>query len=255
MSVPLKRESCAMQTFPTMRRTPVFKPDQRQVATSAHNHPVAANATASAVSLSAGLYALDIGPVDTPEAATDTRAFPAVQVSSTPDETEPKVEILGGSGRSSSWLDANGGTILIKVPPGGGRVLVTSFMPPDWPTVPPQIEVRPLDRIRTRAAIQDGGGEVPTEVVLHIERQGDRRFDGKGWIGNLGQRLRIEAFSILPLNTLSAQDIEFRAFGPNGQETPWVTDARLCGTRGRALPITGFAIRCAPHLDGRFDVV
>jgi hypothetical protein len=54
---------------------------------------------------------------------------------------------------------------------------------------------------------------------------------------------------------LLARDIEFKALGPKGRQTPWVTDAKLCGTRGQGLPLTGFAIRLAPHAAERFDVV
>jgi hypothetical protein len=52
-----------------------------------------------------------------------------------------------------------------------------------------------------------------------------------------------------------ARDIEFKALGPNRRQTPWVTDAKLCGTRGQGLPLTGFAVRMAPHVGERFDVV
>ena len=88
-----------------------------------------------------------------------------------------------------------------------------------------------------------------------MERLGDRRFPGEGWAGNRGKKLRIEAFSIRPVDTLLARDIEFKALGPKGRQTPWVTDAKLCGTRGQGLPLTGFAIRLAPHVAERFEVV
>jgi hypothetical protein len=91
--------------------------------------------------------------------------------------------------------------------------------------------------------------------MLHIERQGDRRFPGRGWVGNRGQQLRVEAFSISPRGPLSDADIEYKAFGPGGRETRWVSDAMLCGTKGRGLPLTGFAVRLAPHLRDRFDVI
>ena len=94
----------------------------------------------------------------------------------------------------------------------------------------------------------ESAGEIQTEIVLHIERLGDRRFPGAGWVGNRGKKLRIEAFSIRPLDTLLARDIEFKALGPNRRQTPWVTDAKLCGTRGTELPLTGFAVRLAPHV-------
>ena len=97
--------------------------------------------------------------------------------------------------------------------------------------------------------------EIRSEIVLHMERLGDRRFPGEGWVGNRGKKLRIEAFSIRPVDTLLARDIEFKALGPKGRQTPWVTDAKLCGTRGQGLALTGFAIRLAPHVAERFDVV
>ena len=91
--------------------------------------------------------------------------------------------------------------------------------------------------------------------MLHIEREGDRRFEVAGWAGTRGQRRRVEAFSVRPLDTLNPGDIEYKAFGPNGRETPWVSEAKLCGTRGRGLPLTGFAVRLASHVRGRYDVV
>ena len=50
-------------------------------------------------------------------------------------------------------------------------------------------------------------------------------------------------------------DIEFKGFLPRGGETQWVQGGLLCGTRGRRLPLTGFAVRLAPRLATRFDVV
>ena len=42
---------------------------------------------------------------------------------------------------------------------------------------------------------------------------------------------------------------------PRGGETQWVQGGVLCGTRGRRLPLIGFAVRLASHLSGRFDVI
>jgi SAM-dependent methyltransferase len=105
------------------------------------------------------------------------------------------------------------------------------------------------------AEAMDSAREIPTEIILHIERVGDRRFSGEGWVGNRGENLRLEAFSIRPTDKLEASDVEYMAFGPNGHEIPWVSGAKLCGTRGRGLPLTGFAVRLAPHLRDRFAVL
>jgi hypothetical protein len=104
------------------------------------------------------------------------------------------------------------------------------------------------------AAELTGTRDVPTEILLHIERAGDRLFPGRGWVGALGRKMRIEAFSIRPLEHLAPTDIEMKGFLPEAGETPWVPGGQLCGTRGRGLPLTGFAVRVAPHRGDRFDV-
>jgi hypothetical protein len=184
-----------------------------------------------------------------------------IQVSAPPGNDGRGVEIINTSGRAETWLGHEGGMVVVKAPPGGGHVFVTAYGPPAQAAPVPDIDVRRLDRRRSNGAAArsvkaaDEPEEIPTEVVLHIERQGDRRFPGKGWVGNRGSKLRIEAFSIRPIDTLMARDIEFKVLGPSRRQTPWVTDAKLCGTRGQGMPLTGFAIRMAPHLADRFDVI
>ncbi|HVH78796.1 MAG TPA: glycosyl transferase, partial [Stellaceae bacterium] len=99
------------------------------------------------------------------------------------------------------------------------------------------------------------GREIPGELVLHIERQGDRLFPAGEWAGSPAERLRIEGFAIRPLEAISPGHIEYMGFGPGGRQTPWVTDVKLCGTRGRGYPLTGFAVRLAPALRNQFDVI
>ena len=55
-----------------------------------------------------------------------------------------------------------------------------------------------------RAAALTGTRDIPTEILLHIERAGDRLFPGRGWVGALGRKMRIEAFSIRPLEQSGA---------------------------------------------------
>jgi hypothetical protein len=204
------------------------------------------------VVLEEGLFALSLGAVKATPGITGV-AVPAISVTTPPSEEYDPVEIAATSGDEPSWFGPQGGVAVVKAPPGGGVVLVTTYGPPQA-TAAITVEVRRLDRARP-AAVAATERALRSEIVLHIEREGDRRFVADGWVGNRGQRLRVEAFSIRPLEALATGDIEYKAFGPNGRETPWVTDARLCGTRGRGLPLTGFAVRVAPHLRGRFDVV
>jgi len=183
-----------------------------------------------------------------------------IQVSAPPGPDSSYVEIVSTRQRET-WLGHEGGAVIVRSPPAGGQVLVTAYGPSAQIVAVPQIEVQRLDRPRSNGAPPATAepnyesAEIPTEIVLHMERRGDQRLPGQGWVGNRGKRLRIEAFSIRPVETLAARDIEFMALGPNRRQTPWVTDAKLCGTRGRGMPLTGFAIRLAPHAREQFDIV
>lgn len=221
--------------------------------------PERPSAMARLIQLDQGLYALDVGAT-AGKGGEISGPLPSVQVSAPPGRTS-RVEIIGVSGPGESWLGPEGGTVIVKSPPGGGHVLVSAYGAPAQSALVPDIEVRRLDRPRGDAAgvrkadLADGPEEIRTEIALHIERLGDRRFPGQGWVGNRGKKLRIEAFGIRPLDTLTARDIEFKALGPNRRQTPWVTDAKLCGTRGQRLPLTGFAVRLAAEAGERFDAV
>jgi hypothetical protein len=216
---------------------------------------------ANLVALDHGLYALDIGESPGTLGQVSSLQVPAVHVCALRNERERSAEIIGTSGCGDSWLDREGGTVVVKSPEGGAHVLVTAYGLPAQAVSVPDIQVRRLDRPRSNGAVPrspdpvDEPEEIRSEIVLHVERLGDRRFPEEGWAGNRGKKLRIEAFSIRPIDTLLARDIEFKALGPKGRQTPWVTDAKLCGTRGQGLPLTGFAIRLAPHVAERFDVV
>ena len=219
------------------------------------------SAVANLVALEQGLYALEIGANPGMLGQVSSLQVPAVHVSALRNERERSAEIIGTSGRGDGWLDREGGTVIVKSPAGGAHVLLTVYGLPAQAVSVPDIQVRRLDRPRSNGAAPrspdpaDEPAEIRSEIVLHVERLGDRRFPGEGWAGNRGKKLRIEAFSIRPVDTLLARDIEFKALGPKGRQTPWVTDAKLCGTRGQGLPLTGFAIRLAPHIAERFDVV
>lgn len=215
----------------------------------------------SLIALDQGLYVVEIGETQSMPGRVLGLRLPAVQISSPPDEQDRSAEIIGSAGRSDMWVGREGGTVVIKSPAGGAHVLITTYgLPAQVPPVA-DVQVRRLDRLKSNGAavrsavLAEEPEEILCEIVLHVERLGDRRFPGEGWVGNRGKRLRIEAFSIRPVGTLLARDIEFRALGPKGRQTPWVTDAKLCGTRGQGLPLTGFAIRLAPNAAERFDVV
>ncbi len=246
---------------PDASKLPTRRPESKAIAarTSASRGDIAV--AASLIPLDHGLYALAIGETAGEQVNLPGAPASLIQVSAPPNGRNGRVEIITGSAEGETWLGCEGGTVIVKSPAGGGQALVTVYGPPANSLALPEIVIQRLDRPRSNGAVPKPGElisdsqEIPAEITLHIERIGDRRFTGQGWVGNRGKKLRIEAFSIRPLETLTARDIEFKALGPNRRQTPWVTDAKLCGTRGQGLPLTGFAIRLAPRLQEEFEAV
>ena len=223
----------------------------------------ALSARATTLHLGPGLHVVEIAAFSEPVDMLQGLELPAVHVTALPGEIDNRgAVVVANSAGTGPWLPPDGGTIVVQSPLQGGGLLVTVYAPYDRPCSIPRITARRLDSDRPILGSRGAAGvdqpeprTIDTEVVLHIHRVGDRRFVGQGWFGMRGRRLHIEAFSIRPLDTLAATDIEFMGFGPGNRQTPWVSDGRLCGTRGRGLPLTGFAVRLAPHVQGRFDII
>jgi hypothetical protein len=232
-------------------------------------------ASAKLLELAHGLYGLSIGETKGRRGGLAGLAVPATHITGLPADGHASVEVLAASVGPAGWLGPEGGTVAIKIPSDRGHVLITTYRPADQEAVPLDIQIVRMDRPappptptsagdiaapgsdqRKEHAAQDPvHADVQVEIVLHIERIGDRRFAGGEWIGSRGQGRPIQAFSVCPLEKLAATDIEYRAYGPGGRETPWVTAAALCGTRGQGIALTGFAIRLAAQSSERFDVV
>lgn len=257
----------------TARRQPDTRSRTAATAPPAGNdvQPVAVTAVRM-LAVDEGLYALWVGEIGGASGTLSGVEFPVAQVSAPFAEDGESPEIVASFPRRGPWLGREGGTVIIRSPVGGGHIIVTAYGHAEQPALPLALELRRLDGPAAGvAAVEPGAAapalaasepaaegearEVPTEILLHIERAGDRLFPGRGWVGALGRKLRIEAFSIRPLEAIAPGDIEFKGFLPRGGETQWVQGGLLCGTRGRRLPLTGFAVRLAPRLASRFDVV
>lgn len=227
--------------------------------------PAVAVTAVRMLKLDEGLYALRVGRIDGSPGDISGMTVPIAHVSAPFAEDGNGVEIVASFPRRGPWIEQEGGTVILRSPIDGGYLIVTVYGQPDQPATAPALDLRRLDRAGEGAVAALGDeddspdtGEprdLPTEILLHIEGAGDRLFPGRGWVGALGRKLRIEAFSIRPLERLSPSDIEFKGFLPNGTETQWVHGGILCGTRGRGLPLTGFAVRVAPQLADRFEVM
>ncbi|HXC30820.1 MAG TPA: Ku protein [Stellaceae bacterium] len=145
-------------------------------------------------------------------------------------------------------------------PPPQPETLFTASSPPAPEPEPvvhveetPEPEPEPVPE--TPAAVAaEGPQDVGTEILLHIMGLGDRRYVEPGWAGNPGSKRQIEALSIRPRDALAANAIEFRVFAQEGRATAWVSNGNYAGTRGRNLPLTGFAVRPSTDLGERLQI-
>jgi hypothetical protein len=207
-------------------------------------------AVAKLLHLAPGLYAVTIGGSEAGHGSVGGVELPGSQILPAPAPRGDAVEIFAAAG--SGWVGPEGGTVVVRAPESGGRLMVTTYRPADRPVMPLAIQVARLDRAPELAAAP---APLPAQITLRLERDGERRFKGGDWSGERGRKQRIEAFSIEPLERLGAADIEYKAIGPNRRETPWVSGAKLCGGRKGGLAVTGFAVRVTPHLSQRYDVL
>lgn len=249
-------ETASAEPLTTFRGTPFS--DATAIST------VEMTATASTVTLDPGLSAVDVSVPPMPPYTFGQVSLPLIWLSQPGGGNHDRVKILTTSGQDDNWLPPTGDLIVVHAPMGGGQLTVTVFGPPGRPVQAAAITVRRLSRAELAPAPAAAallapsraisGKDVRLEILAHIERRGDQIFPGTGWIGTPRSRLRIEGFMIRPLDEVTPSDIEYQVLGPDGNEGPWVRSPLFCGTRGRSLRITGFAVRLSPRLQGRVTV-
>jgi len=101
--------------------------------------PDIATAMANLVGLEQGLYALGIGEAAGQSGQISGLSVPAVQVSVPPSDRDRCVEIIGTSSSGEAWFWHDGGTVIVKSPPGGGHVLVTAYGLPGQIVLVPRV--------------------------------------------------------------------------------------------------------------------
>jgi GT2 family glycosyltransferase/glycosyltransferase involved in cell wall biosynthesis len=186
-------------------------------------------------------------------------AVPALQLGLAPMQSEGTVEFLAGAGTLDRWLTRSSDTFIVRIYGGSVALLLTSVRLPGSPALTinvQRIDVEPEPATSelpgSQAATDGAHGVLPAQILAHIENFGDIYFN-RGWVGFIGQKLRIEAFAILSVGPLGPDSIEYRGVVADGFETPWLSDQLLCGSRGRGMPLTGYAIRLKPDIAGRYD--
>ncbi|MGP0074275.1 MAG: glycosyltransferase [Bryobacteraceae bacterium] len=184
----------------------------------------------------------------------DELAVPALQLGLAPMNSPGTVEFLAGAGTLDRWLTRSTDTFIVRISGGSVALLLTSVRFPDSPVL--NINVQRIDAeqpaLAPDVAANGASGVLPTQILAHIENFGDIYF-GDGRAGFHGQKLRMEAFAILAVGPLDPDSIEYSGVMADGYQTPWLSNQILCGSRGRAVPLTGFAIRLKPEIAERYD--
>ncbi len=201
--------------------------------------------TVKVLTLPAGVYAFTVrdGAADL---TSGELAVPALQVGLAPVRSPGSVEFLAGAATLDRWLTRAVDTIIVRITGGEASLLLTSIR---WPASPAlAINIQRLEtepRAITAELMERTGAAtaaLPVRILAHIRNFGDVQFND-GWAGFIGSKLCIEAFDVTSIGNAGADPIEYRGLMADGFETPWLSNQTLCGSRGRGMPLTGFAVR------------
>jgi len=202
-------------------------------------------------------------------------SLPAVHVGLGPGVPTEAVEFVGGPSTHGGWLFAKGDLLVTKVKGTGATLVLTSVRAPGGEVLSIKVE-----RLEARAEAdlgQQTDGGIPQQqtsgdrvtagnprtakspgvsalddstvrlaIAAHLRTRGDMVFSAVPWAGRVAPGLWIESFSVRPLERFGAEEIEYKALTGSGFETPWISEDKMCGTKGMFTPLLGFAIRLKP---------
>jgi hypothetical protein len=254
------------------RRSKIARPSPATAPPTLAAGRAAPHFAARLVPLDPGFYAFSLAAETSWREPVVGLALPAVHLSAPPRQGS-SVEITDSFGRAGSWLGGRHKVLFVKSPPGGAAALVTGYLARDPDSLPLALDIRrlappdpaplaaegaereperraspppaPLMRLTMGDAVGAEGSarRVGLDILAHIRGRGDVHFLDTPWIGRLGSGLSIEGFAIFPDSRLAAAAIEYKGLTASGTETPWIGSGMLCGTRGRGIPLIGFAVR------------
>jgi GT2 family glycosyltransferase len=235
------------------------------------------SASVQVLPLPAGLYLFSVTAANPLTAkATGLLSLPAVHVGLGPGVRSDQVEFVAGPSTNGAWLFAQGDLLVTKINGTGAILIMTSLRAPGGEVLSIKVE-----RLEARAAAPEASrpaptaapassarkrslkhpakasrppvssaaatdGPLPLKIGAHIRGRGDMNFSDVPWAGRVAPGLWIESFSVRPLQGFTAQDIEYKGLTGSGFETPWLSDDKMCGTKGMAVPLVGFAVRLKP---------
>ena len=239
------------------------------------------SASVQILPLPAGLYLFSVKAAHPLQARADGELqLPAVHVGLGPGVRPEQVEFIAGPNTHGAWLFAQGDLLVTKVNGSGAALIMTSVRAPGGEVL--SIKVERLEAradalaveaaessdeaaqstaaaskraARTasakdlvKAGVSSAAADVllPVQIVVHVRARGDMTFADAPWAGRVAPGLWIESFAVRPMRLLGAHDVEYKGLTGSGFETPWLSDEKMCGTKGMAVPLVGFAVRLKP---------
>ena len=233
------------------RRPKTASPTRAITPPAASAGSAAPHVVARLVPLDPGFYAFSLATENAWYEPVSGLALPAVQLCA-PPRRDGIIEITDSFGCAGSWLGGRHKVLFVKSPAGGGVALVTGYLSRDPDRLSLELDIRrvtPPDSavVRLRLGAEGAAERSPQrsgfDIVAHIRGRGDVPFFDTPWVGRLGPGLWIEGFTVHPHGRLATASIEYKGLAANGTETPWIESGNFCGTRGRSLPLIGFAVR------------
>ena len=223
------------------------------------------SASVQVLPLPIGLYLFSVRDA-TPGAvaAVGNLTLPAVHVGLGPGGRAEDVQFLTGPATHGAWLFAPGDLLVARVSGAATTLLLTSVRQPgaevlsikverlesrlvgETALAPARKSARPVGEAPEPASNAAPAAGLPLQINAHLRARGDRTFTNVPWAGRVEPGLWIESFSVKPLETFTARDIEYKGLTASGFETPWLSDDLPCGTKGMAMALIGFAARLKP---------
>jgi hypothetical protein len=210
--------------------------------------------------------------------------LPAVTLAPAPGVPVEAIEIMRGPLNSGDWVYAERDVLIVKVMESSTAVLLTSVSaeggrpldialeridqvadqgaaptPEPRPVTAPKLDPSPARLAERQGRQRQQVGQarerraIRLTVMAHIQNRGDVVFEDAFWAGAPGEGLAIEAFSITPQDEVAPNQVEYKGLTAAGAETPWVAGGSLCGARGTAVPLVGFAIRLKGGAEAQFE--
>lgn len=205
-------------------------------------------ATTQAIELTGGRYLVQHLGIDGTSTTLAGRVYPfAILFAPDRKSNTNLLRFLGTDGGGLARLLTPGDRTIVEVT-GSGKTVFFSVFNAAGTQSGVRLGIKRLQSDESAAA-----SSPIVQTAVHLQDIGDQRATGSGWVGLRDSRLRLEGFA-LSVAGVKGGDIEY--FANNGGPSPqWVGSGRFAGTKGRALPVTRFAVRLTGELDRSFSVI